>query len=709
MKSISLQVKVVTLIILVLLISVTINLIITLNDHKNDLIKSNEKTLLINTNIINKVIQNLMLTGEAPLANKTMQDLENLPSLEEIVIYRTDGNRAFNDFTTLDRVNMFQDMYMFDKTDRIDNKIITNEYFQKVLKTNTPQINELPDSRELEYYFPILNYNDCRVCHGDEEFIRGIAHFKISLDSVYNQFNNSIIRNIIIFAIIGCLITLLLILLIKRSVLTPLNMIGEVVIDVGQGNLDRSINLKSKDELANLGNSINEMIVGLKDRNRLLIENKVIEATNRENKKYLDNIKDGLLLLNSELLVTGTFSTFFTELFEIDNPQGETLEEILYGEDETDKIKELRNFLDMLFNNPLADMEMIQEINPVKTVGVKTSSGKTIIVDAYFARIFNELDEIENIMVIFKDRTKFINTKKELEHEKEKSEGEIEVISSILKSGREEFNDFIKKFNKVVKQLSSGKINNSVKRDIHTLKGTSSYYNLNYLANLFHEVEDSLSITDDFNNSLENLKQSNKSFNDIFFRFDNYTLMSKESYADKLIRQIGEMVKKISFSLDKPSRLSYLKKANKIPYLNSLSSSIIHLIRNSLDHGIEDRFQRATYGKNELGTIFFNLKEDKRNYIIEIGDDGKGIDFHRIEQKAISKGLLKEGYHYDKSEILNILFTPGFSIKEDISELSGRGIGLDVVVTDINKLGGSLSVKTLKNVGTMFKISIPKE
>lgn len=644
MKNISLQVKVVTLIILVLLISGTINMAIT-----------------------------------------------------------------FNDFTTLEKENMFQDIYIFDKTDKLDSNIINNEHLKKVLKTNTPQINELSDSKEFEYYYPISNYKDRRVYYGEEEFIQGIAYFKIPLESVYNQFNNSILRNTIIFAVIGILITALLILLIKRSVLTPLKIISEVVIDIGKGNLDRSINLKSRDEFANLGKLINEMIVGLKDRNKLLIENKVIEATNRENKKYLDNIKDGLLLLDSELLVTGTFSSFFTELFDIDNPQGESLEELLYNEEEVENIKELRNFLDMLYNNPLADMEMIREINPVKTVEVKTASGNTIIVDAYFTRIFNELDEIENIMVIFKDRTKFINMKKELEQEKEKSEGEIEVISAILKSGREEFNDFIKLFNKVVEKLSTGIINNAIKRDIYTLKGISSYYNLNYLANLFHKIEDNLSTTKGLSKSMDILKQSNKSFNDIFIKFDNYMTMSKESYTDKLIRQIGEMVKKISFNLDKPSRLSYLKDAKEIPYLNNLSSSIIHLVRNSLDHGIEDRFQRATYGKNELGTIFFNLKEDKRNYIIEIGDDGKGIDFHRIEHKAISKGLLKEGYHYDKSELLNILFIPGFSIKEDVSELSGRGIGLDVVVTDINKFGGSLSIKTLKNVGTMFKISIPKE
>lgn len=644
MKNISLQVKVVTLIILVLLISGTINMAIT-----------------------------------------------------------------FNDFTTLEKENMFQDIYIFDKTDKLDSNIINNEHLKKVLKTNTPQINELSDSKEFEYYYPISNYKDSRVYYGEEEFIQGIAYFKISLESVYNQFNNSILRNTIIFAVIGILITALLILLIKRSVLTPLKIISEVVIDIGKGNLDRSINLKSRDEFANLGKLINEMIVGLKDRNKLLIENKVIEATNRENKKYLDNIKDGLLLLDSELLVTGTFSSFFTELFDIDNPQGESLEELLYNEEEVENIKELRNFLDMLYNNPLADMEMIREINPVKTVEVKTASGNTIIVDAYFTRIFNELDEIENIMVIFKDRTKFINMKKELEQEKEKSEGEIEVISAILKSGREEFNDFMKLFNKVVEKLSTGIINNAIKRDIYTLKVISSYYNLNYLANLFHKIEDNLSTTKGLSKSMDILKQSNKSFNDIFIKFDNYMTMSKESYTDKLIRQIGEMVKKISFNLDKPSRLSYLKDAKEIPYLNNLSSSIIHLVRNSLDHGIEDRFQRATYGKNELGTIFFNLKEDKRNYIIEIGDDGKGIDFHRIEHKAISKGLLKEGYHYDKSELLNILFIPGFSIKEDVSELSGRGIGLDVVVTDINKFGGSLSIKTLKNVGTMFKISIPKE
>tara|TARA_B100001093_G_scaffold24738_1_gene21877 strand:+ start:3869 stop:6829 length:2961 start_codon:yes stop_codon:yes gene_type:complete len=143
--------------------------------------------------------------------------------------------------------------------------------------------------------------------------------------------------------------------------------------------------------------------------------------------------------------------------------------------------------------------------------------------------------------------------------------------------------------------------------------------------------------------------------------------------------------------------------------INQLADPLLHLIRNSIDHGIENPQTRAEMKKGEVGQIDLRAYYLGSNAIIEIEDDGKGIDANVILKKAIEKGLIADGQRTDilEKEIFDFIFEPGFSSAEEVTELSGRGVGMDVVKTSISRMQGSIKVQSKVNSGTVVTLRLP--
>ncbi len=174
---------------------------------------------------------------------------------------------------------------------------------------------------------------------------------------------------------------------------------------------------------------------------------------------------------------------------------------------------------------------------------------------------------------------------------------------------------------------------------------------------------------------------------------------------DRLVR----VVRKLSKELGKEVDLQISGEETKMDksMIEEIADPLMHLIRNSLDHGLETREEREAVGKNPVGKINLRAAQQGNNVVIEIEDDGKGIDVEKIRQKGVEKGLLEAEKTYEKQELLNVMFTPGFSTAEKITEISGRGVGLDVVAKNISNLSGLVNIKTEKEKGTKFSISLP--
>ena len=141
--------------------------------------------------------------------------------------------------------------------------------------------------------------------------------------------------------------------------------------------------------------------------------------------------------------------------------------------------------------------------------------------------------------------------------------------------------------------------------------------------------------------------------------------------------------------------------------IEDLLDPIMHCVRNALDHGIETPEKRLALGKTEEGTVLLKASNEGNMIIIEIADDGHGIDVEAVKKKAVSRGILHPGKNLTDIEAFQLIFEPGFSTAEKITNVSGRGVGLDVVKTHIEKLNGTVTISSQPNVGSKFTIRLP--
>ena len=180
-----------------------------------------------------------------------------------------------------------------------------------------------------------------------------------------------------------------------------------------------------------------------------------------------------------------------------------------------------------------------------------------------------------------------------------------------------------------------------------------------------------------------------------------------ESAVNKFPRMVRDLEKK----LDKKMQLTITGEDTELDrtVVDEIGDPLMHLIRNSADHGLEHPDERAAKGKPEMGTIFLNAYQDGNSVIIEVGDDGKGIDVEAVRAKIVERGLASEetAAQYTDKEVIDYLFDPGFSMAKKVTDISGRGVGLDVVKSNIESLGGDVSVKTKLGEGSTWIIRLP--
>ena len=141
--------------------------------------------------------------------------------------------------------------------------------------------------------------------------------------------------------------------------------------------------------------------------------------------------------------------------------------------------------------------------------------------------------------------------------------------------------------------------------------------------------------------------------------------------------------------------------------IDSLGDPLVHMLRNAVDHGLEDAQGRQNAGKAEAGNIYLEARHEAGNIVIEVSDDGKGLPIKKICEKALQRGLITNDKEYPREEIINLIFHPGFSTAEKITDISGRGVGMDVVKKKIDSLRGVVTVDSTEGEGTRFNIRLP--
>lgn len=208
----------------------------------------------------------------------------------------------------------------------------------------------------------------------------------------------------------------------------------------------------------------------------------------------------------------------------------------------------------------------------------------------------------------------------------------------------------------------------------------------------------------------------------------NHELQKKVAHTSKIVRELQDLsmsmrMVPLKATFNKMQRLvrDLSKKVGKKVQLitegdeteidrnmvDIINDPLVHMIRNAVDHGIETPGERVAKGKPETGTILLSAYHSSGNVVVEITDDGKGLDREAILRKAVEKGLVHEGAILTDKEIFNLIFEPGFSTAKVVTDVSGRGVGMDVVKRNIEKLRGQVEVHSRPGEGSTFKISLP--
>ena len=213
-------------------------------------------------------------------------------------------------------------------------------------------------------------------------------------------------------------------------------------------------------------------------------------------------------------------------------------------------------------------------------------------------------------------------------------------------------------------------------------------------------------------------KDTNQSFHDQIEYLERITTNLHESVMkvrmvpiESVTQKYPRMIRDLSRTLNKPMELVITGEDTELDrtVVDQIGDPLQHLLRNSADHGLETPEVRLERGKPETGTIFLNAYQEGNNVVIKVGDDGNGIDTEAVKNKAIERGLVTadQAENLSKKDIVNFLFMPSFSMAKKITDISGRGVGLDVVKSGIEQLGGDVEVSTELGKGTTFTVRLP--
>ena len=460
-------------------------------------------------------------------------------------------------------------------------------------------------------------------------------------------------------------------------------------------------------------------------------------------KMLIENLGQGFMVID-EVGKVQEGATKITKEFFNENPEGKNLSEVLGLKSE--QAQSLKSWLKNMWQGKLA----FKDLKPLGPQSFRGKEGQYIDLD--YHPIYEEkesqnidtVDKIEKIICVATDKTNEVG----LEHQLELDKKNVIFIKNALETPSElvdlleDTKDLIETY-EIIKEMEEGELF----RKFHTLKARFGHFGIINVAKELNELETIMS-----QNNLNDLDDRFIDFQKVFKDFvkDNALIIKASHKAlmdDGQIVHISEMIEKArEFELSE-EYITFLKEKylisdiklkfqryislvtdlaneqNKLidmtiggdeikvdvkKYTNFINSSI-HLFRNMVDHGIETEEVRIENGKRSVGSVSILFKIIKGRITIYLQDDGKGINPLHIKNKILEKKI-KSAEEVDilsENELIDMIFLPGFSTKKDVSDLSGRGIGMDAVREEVERLGGTIIVNSKINEGTQFIVELP--
>jgi len=207
---------------------------------------------------------------------------------------------------------------------------------------------------------------------------------------------------------------------------------------------------------------------------------------------------------------------------------------------------------------------------------------------------------------------------------------------------------------------------------------------------------------DILSSSVDQMEKLSNKFKDIAFNMRLVPLQILSLKFQRSVRDLGESLGKEVNFISQGLNTEFDKSI-----INEIESPLLHIIRNAIDHGLETPDEREKLGKPSEGLLKISAFYEGANVFIQIQDDGKGLDLKKIKKAAIAKGIINANDQLTDQDIMNLIFQPGFSTHEKATKLSGRGVGMDVVLNKLKELRGTINITTEKGLGTTFTLRLP--
>lgn len=523
----------------------------------------------------------------------------------------------------------------------------------------------------------------------------------------------------------------LMAIIVKILILNPLfRMKREVDMLIEEGS-KCSFDYTGTDEFGELSNRLNKMVEWLNssytDRKTGLIK----EISDRENSKYLKNINEGLLFIDYGQFISEFYSHALAEIFDRSEISGQHFSDFLYPqkEEEHEKRKVLEKFIIGLFNEPEQIENIKEEDNPLHNIWISRDDGQRILVDGTFKKV-EEKGELVQLMIIFRDRTEEGILEKKLDEKDMRSDFELESIVAILRSGPgpflqfiEESEDVLERFRVNIPGLEDKSVLEESFRNINTMKCSAVYFDFRAVEKLCHNLEDILVdfrvgensrkealdiIVDDIYTQFENIGKLIDRFQEFLSSAEGRVYETHRNDQEHFFDSLKIMMSRHADELGKEIDFSFSSDFDNFRQLGPLKNPVIHLLRNAVDHGVEEPEDRTAHGKEEKGRILLTISSAEDETVkITVEDDGRGIDFDKLRKRAVQMGFIKKEEAPGQANLIRTLFRSGYSSRDEMAGLSGRGVGLDAVKESVSRMGGKISVKTERLKGSRFTITLP--
>lgn len=265
---------------------------------------------------------------------------------------------------------------------------------------------------------------------------------------------------------------------------------------------------------------------------------------------------------------------------------------------------------------------------------------------------------------------------------------------------------------KVDGERSKDKINQSIRVNQDKLdKMMNTISELIIAKNSFMHISTKLNLEYNLPEMSKEVKQVGAYVNRISDELQNAIMSIRMVEIKTVFQKMPRVIRDIAQSTGKKMELFMEGENTEIDktIIEQISDPLVHLIRNSADHGVEDIEERLSKGKSQTGRIILRAYNKNKHVFIEIEDDGKGIDAQNIREKAIEKGIIseEEAGKMNQAQLINLIFLPGFSMAKKITEISGRGVGMDIVKSNISKINGEITIESEVDKGTKMTIQLP--